>query len=346
MYLTLSGKSKLNTLLVVKGESDRHRRTELINLDGRECSKSIGDFPLTPMYPAKIPVLLNDEIPLVCGLGEETKDCYYLQGYNSTFFEWTILEGGRYRDGPFGVASIVIDSNVDNGKTLWVTGGQGIKIGGFGTLRSTELVSLKGEATSIYQEKRLATFTSQPGPELPVDVSDHCLVKLNSSTAMLIGGRGANQSSYFLEIPVHEKKEEQVKSVRGPKLLVKRREHSCGVLVNPGDGNRQVLVVAGGWNEELYRPVNSTEMLVVGSNQGWTKGPDLPENVQQAAGVISEDGKSFYLVGGRDDHFDDVASIYKLQFDEAFGWQWSKLHQELQVARYNHDAMLIPDIFC
>ncbi len=107
---------------------------------------------------------------MICGGaiegGQEDK-CFHLSAASSK--QWipgeTRMSGGRIR-----AASIVID--IDNGKALWVTGGYRKKLG---VLKSTELVSVKHGSNS--------------GPDLPEPLHRHCLVKLNSSSAMLIGGQ-------------------------------------------------------------------------------------------------------------------------------------------------------------
>ncbi len=232
-------------------------------------------------------------------------------------------------------ASIVIE----NGRTLWVTGGYGAT----NRLALTDFVSLV-EQNAIAQ---LVSLSVKPGPDLPVALSYHCIVKLNSSTAMLIGGYGevsVLDSTYYLDIPDRTKAAESAKSIQGPDLIVPRYDHSCGVLTDPGDGNHQVVVVTGGG---AGIPSKSTEMLAVGSGQGWTIGPDLPMEIDQGSGVTSPDGKSFYVVGGNDDEYIEQPFIYQLEFHATNGvWQWTKQELKLQTARSNALAMLVPDSFC
>ncbi len=99
--------------------------------------------------------------------------------------------------------------------------------------------------------------------------------------------------------------------------------------------------MAGGWNGGGLK---STEIWVAGSSQGWTKGPYLPLAIADAAGVVSSDKKTFYLIGGEDKSREDLKTIYKLHYQN--GWRWTKLPQELEVARNDHVAMLVPDSFC
>ena len=270
-------------------------------------------------------------VPIVCG-GDDALNgdnrCFYL----SDSKRWIQLEP-RMTVKREDAASIVIN----NGKSLWITGG-------LYSGSTTEILTLtSGRRISA------SSFSFEAGPDLPRYLRGHCLVKLSSSTAMLIGGRGKDMNgdwsninaTYFLDIP--SSSENAI--VRGPDLIHPRYHHACGVLDNPGDGNGQVVIVAGG----QYRVSKSTEIWAVGS-QGWTRGPDLPKGVWQSQGITSPDGKSFLLLGG-DDGTDyplfATAAIYKLDYNSnSGGWQWTKLDQELKVAREGHVAMLVPDSFC
>ena len=69
-----------------------------------------------------------------------------------------------------GASSIAIDED-----TLWITGG----VNNDGHLKTTELVNLK-------------TLSSIPGPDLPIELAGHCMVKLNERTVIVIGGENDN----------------------------------------------------------------------------------------------------------------------------------------------------------
>ncbi len=181
-------------------------------------------------------------------------------------------------------------------------------------------------------------------------MNSHCLVKLNSTTAMMIGGwTGIGQSvvsTYFLDIPVATGNGTWTngRSIRGPDLTIPRSIHACGVLNNPGDGNRQVVVAAAGQN--INGRTNSTEMWVVGSSQGWTRGPDFPQTATGATGIVSPDGKKLLFVGGYLDQAHNSKSIFQLEYKNGHCWQWTKLDQELDDGRYWHAGLLVPDSFC
>ncbi len=333
MFRLIVGKSNIiDTLLIVTGlpPGDETRETDAISLMGggaTVCSRPIGIFPIS--VTSSVGGVMGDirRTLLLCG-GFEVDACYYLEGSNSN--EWKLAEA-KLSDKRDLAAGIVIHSKY---KTLWVTGG----VNG-NTLNSTDLVSLSEDQT---------TFSTKPGPKLPLPNYGHCMVKLNETTAMVLGGKdSADQyvpTTYFISIPKEGQTPAAVADVTwAPALRVGRWKHSCGLLTDPGDENRHVIVVTGGDNEE--EELVSTELFVVGS-AGWIPGPDLPQKADAARGVTSNDGKSFLVAGGDNDGTLSK-SILKLEYNtNDNGYEWTKLEQEMKVARQAHVALLVPDAFC
>ncbi len=297
----------------------------------RRKENKIPDFPVT-VFDATGGLLQdqnNESIFLVCG-GDGIDACYYIRtsSSNCQHKQWTRLDQtmGERRSS---AASIVIH----NDTTLWITGG----FNGSKQLKTTELISISSSKQNQIQ----------PGPDLPFVVRRHCLVKLNSTTAMMIGGISENyedlKSTYFLDIPTTDGLRSITGIVKGPDLSATRYGHDCVVLTDPRDENRQIVVVAGGCCSG-----NVTEMLVVGSSEHvWTRGPDLPKEIFHAASVTSPDNKSYLLVGGADRILTEYSSIFKLEYNANEGdWVWSTLKQKLKLKRRLHVALLVPDSPC
>ncbi len=274
-------------------------------------------------------------VPVICDMDT----CNFL---DLSTRKWTAIKEqfGRKRSG---AASIVID----NGRTLWITGGQFQR-------------RFCYNSTVFVSTTESSPFTIKPGPELPINVTVHCLNKINASTALLIGGirtpRG--NSPLFLDIPGSDGSSGKIQiqsSFVGPELKVARYSPACGVLSNPGDGSSHVVIVAGG--TEAVRGgglLRSTEILALDSSgmikdDGWNDVdvPELPGKAfNKATGVTTSDGKTMLVVGGEDDKREYLNWIVKLEFQLEKGWQWTKLDQELQVARTYPVAMMVPATFC
>jgi hypothetical protein len=111
-------------------------------------------------YPIKVwdatGGLLNDIDPLVCG-GYDTKQCYIVGRQSDQTVQ--LLENRHL------AASLVL-----NQSHIWITGGYDFS----NRFSSTELVSV-GKPTV-------------KGPDLPDSVASHCLIRVNETIVMLIGG--------------------------------------------------------------------------------------------------------------------------------------------------------------
>ncbi len=267
--------------------------------------------------------------------------CYY---YNNNDKEWKKVVK-RLRTARYDSSSIV----VDNGQTLWVTGGRDY---GDKVFKSTELISPESNPNP---KQELVSFRIRKGPDLPLNLHSHCLVKLSSTTAMLIGGNNGPNNikptriTHFIDIPSTKKNQENLREpVSGPNMKTDRLEHICGAM-KEAEG-RLVVVVAGGSNEDGI--VISTEILVdsgKGNNKlrigdRWDFGPDLPESIGKAAAVTSPpDGKSLLVVGKRSGSLDSF--IFRLE-QKRNNWRWTRLSQKLQMGRSSMVAILVPDSFC
>ncbi len=328
------------TMLIVSGTSKMP--SEIVTIHegegGGNCPVSM-DFDVQD-YDSTAGLLQNDKV-VICGGKEKvgskhivSNTCYLMQKKASgSNLELSLSTSSRLYMKRWKAVSIVIN----NGRTLWVTGGRDTN---GKSLESTELVSLAEGANSL---------SIQPGPELPLDIDSHCLVKLNSSTAMQFGGRSGSNlvgSSLFLDIPqsggqtIPLKKLNMVSGVSSPFQGV--HGHTCGILANPGSEETDVVISTGGYWKKTY-----TLMWVVKDDIGesWTIGPHLPTGIHYASGVTSTDRKSFFLVGGNDGA--SSSAIYKLGYNnDNEDWQWTKLDQELQFGRLSHVVLKVPNSFC
>ncbi len=210
--------------------------------------------------------------------------------------------------------------------TVWITGGES---NSFNAMSSTELVSVSSSGSG---------FSSVKAPDLPFAINNHCMIKLNSSWAIQIGGEDREGNTYFMDLN-YETEQDVLEYQDGPALLEPRDNHVCGLLTRPGDGSDQVVVAAGGSYSGLK---SSSELWTVGSDK-WIRGPNMPKAKRNGAGATTPDGKSLLFIGGNDGSHNS-GHIYKLSYQTGSGsWSWSKIEQELQVGRVDLVAMFIPD---
>jgi hypothetical protein len=172
---------------------------------------------------------------------------------------------------------------------------------------------------------------------LPEPVLEHCLVKLNDTMLMLIGGDnfGVSTSStpktYFFNVLENIWME-------GPTLNISRKIHSCGVMIwsNPDTGNdEQVVVVAGG---RYAATTASVELLYLNRNTGWVAGPTLPYVLEGSSMIQYQN--SVILVAGRLGNPEPRNLMFQLKAPDG---SWSTMRQSLMKPRYVHVAFLVPD---
>jgi hypothetical protein len=234
----------LGKLLVTTGfPADASVKSEVIDLvDASNTCQDLDDYPFQAqgavsglLFQADGAVggLLNPGDPLVCG-GYSNKECYIVgqSGPKDQLLEQ------RYM-----AASLVL-----NHSHIWITGG----FSNSGPLASTELVSMAQPIVS--------------GPDLPISVAGHCLVAINASTALLIGGGDASNGVYIGE-SYYISLEDQSWS-QGPDLISPRWMHACGVFKSRAHQGRTVVIVAAG---NKNNPLDSVELLDLATNT-WIEG--------------------------------------------------------------------------
>jgi hypothetical protein len=170
-------------------------------------------------------------------------------------------------------------------------------------------------------------------PSLPVAVYGHCMVTVNSTTVMAIGGRQNNQYSgktfYFTF--------GEESWTEGPELKNKRAAHSCGKIRRNKESQEMSIIVAGGLDASSRLP--SVEILDEGSNE-WQTGPELPFGIERSQMVEDQNG-GVVLIGGRTSSVGHLDTLYQLPQ----GGQdavWTKMEQKMNTGRNSHTAILVP----
>ncbi len=172
-------------------------------------------------------------------------------------------------------------------------------------------------------------------PSLPVTISGHCMVTLNSTTVMAIGGWQNNQDfsgkTFYFTLGEESWTE-------GPELKNKREGHICGKIRRNKESQEMSIIVAGGSDDSSY--LSPVEILHEGSNE-WQTGPELPFGIIYSQMVEDQNG-GVVLIGGQSSSISNFDTLYQLPH----GGQdavWSKMEQKMQTGRNSHTAFLVPD---
>ncbi len=156
-------------------------------------------------------------------------------------------------------------AQLKDGKLL-VTGGYD---GSGSYLNSAELLTEEGWKSNI--------------PSLPVTIAAHCMVTVNSTIVMVIGGYQNGQISgktFYFTLGEESWTE-------GPKLKNKRWYHSCGRIRRNKESQEMKIIVAGGYAGSSI--LSSVEILDEGSNE-WQTGAELPFGISESQMVEDQKG--------------------------------------------------------
>jgi hypothetical protein len=145
-------------------------------------------------------------------------------------------------------------AQLKDGKLL-VTGGYD---GTLFSLNSADMLTEEGWESNI--------------PSLPVAIYGHCMVTVNSSTVMVIGGYQNDQISgktFFFTSG-------EESWTQGPELKSSRVNTACGKIRTNKDSQEMSIIVAGGSGGSSF--LSSVEILDEGSNE-WQTGPEHPSEI-------------------------------------------------------------------
>jgi hypothetical protein len=244
--------------------------------------------------------------PIICGGFQNTglsNSCYTLE--NNEWVPFASMNSVRI----FAAAAQLKD-----GKLLVTGGGNG-----FEHVNNVEILTEDSWESNL--------------PNPPVAFVFHCMVTLNSTTVIVIGGIGnglefSGKTFYFT---VGEESWSE-----GPALKYERGYFSCGKIRRGKESQEMSVIVAGGSDGLSY--MSSVEILDEGSHE-WQTGPELPFGIWNHQMVENQNG-GVVLIGGRSSSTLDT--LYQL----SYGGQdavWTKMEQKMKTPRSSHTAFLIPD---
>ena len=301
---------KMTKLLIINAychTNHHHKKTEVIDLEVSDNHCTSIDFPHDMCYTTG--ALIGADLPFFCGGHDYSKvqktDCYAL--WKREYIHVTSMNQAKSRS--FG-NNVVID-----GSLVLVAG---VVSGSSTNTDKAEMVSLSGT-------KEL--------PALPKKVHNHCVVKVDDTKIMLIGGY---DTGYTDETFIYDFETEAW--TPGHPLINGRNGHACARIEV---GTKPYIVVAGGY----FTPskTDKVEILDVVENQGWIQGKKMPKALNVPSGVSL--GSSMIVSGGINTAGDLVDDMYKFECttNSIDDCEWKTMEQKLKYVRGGHVSMLIPD---
>jgi hypothetical protein len=173
-------------------------------------------------------------------------------------------------------------------------------------------------------------------PSMPIGVACHCMVSVNSTTVMAIGGYrsdlgGVSGTTFYFTLGKQN-------WMAGPELKNIRQQLSCGKIKKDKDSQEMSIIVAGGF--DLKKVLSSVEILDKGSNQ-WRTGPELPFGLKDSKMVKDQNG-GVVFIGGDSSSTRFLDTLYQLPHG-GLDAKWTKMDQKLKIGRAAHTAFLVLD---
>ena len=200
--------------MVVGGQ--RQKTTEVVEFTSSRSTPSYGELP-TIRKGAVGAMFVN--VPILCG-GYSDHDYDYLDSCLS-FQNSQWISSHSMTDTRSEAAGVQINST-----TLWILGGNS----NLTSLDSTEFI-IEGQTNGV------------PGPNLPYELYDMCVVKLSENEIFVIGGVG---DSIRNEVWIYDPQNGFARN-QGPPINIGRSHHACSTM---SDGEKTFIIVAGGNNRE------------------------------------------------------------------------------------------------
>ncbi len=272
-------------------------------------------------------------MPVVCGgwlaRTDYKKHCYRL-GQSSPIGTLT-----RER---VGAVSVVIN----NGNRLWVTGGRTIYDIDQDT---TDILDISPDKESSDPHLVLTDSSIR----LPRKISYHCLEMLDSTTAFLFGGSekyykaSVLNRSWTLDLGNYESVEWEQRA----SMLEPRWKHSCGVLRVDEEGQRKLVVAAGGEVDYVGQITDTVDVLHIKGkslSKSWQFGPSMKVALSSAVSVTTSDQLKLIVAGGITVREELSAMVFQFQCRDIDLCHWKQMDVSLYYPRDSMVGMVFPGL--
>ncbi len=228
------------------------------------------------------------------------------------------------------------------GNDLWMTGGNSWE---FVEALNTERAVPHNTSETLALDN-LQSGETVPGPDLPMPLSEHCLLEVNSSLTIALGGNINIDGELTDKSWIFHHDREDVEWLQGANLRFALNRANCGVIKD-GETLDNIVVVTqfftqSGININEYG--SSLEMWLLDSSPGnWIEGPHMPLSpesggISRSSSIVTPDKLGLLLVGGEVGR----TSIFRYCCTN-MDCTWTLLEQELKYGRYSAVTMWIPD---
>ena len=296
----------MTKLLVANSYYGDGTTVEIINLDDSNpdlVCDNLSDHPIKSLSSAT-GQLYQETTPVICGGGDGSTRCDCYSYDNEAWNSFPSLNECKS-----GSASVIIyNPNIDIDEIFMITG--------------------VSNGQSTIESFNGSTWNTGRFAQMPTAVSFHCMVKINDSLLMSIGGtvngQGATDDTFFFIIAEDKWKE-------GPKLNIARDNHACGIMnwMNTTSGElEKIVVVTAGLGTSSVELLNLNEYESF--DKGWVNGPEAP--FDRGGSTMNELENSVVLVGGH--------NLYQLSSPSG---PWVEMNQTLKDERWGHVSFLVPD---
>ena len=291
-------------------EVGKNLDVEIVSLFARLSCLKPPDFSFAnPM--SLIGTFLNGE-PIICGFHGQESFCHGLDFKNQVWkvYNYSLLEQRSQ------AASVALE----NGS--WVI---------FGGQKYSEQIPVLLNTSEI-----LIGSKFHFGPQLPLPMSGHCIVKFDKEQIFIAGGYGQPFSKQAHTLQINYNLSNIWHSIKP--MNEGRYGHVCGRILTLF--NDVQIVAAGGLR------VDKVEIYLF-RKKSWINGPDmLQNNVFKAASV--QGSTSFLMIGGLEL---EPCQTLNCQIKDIFIFDrnnaWRRSQKELHTGRGNHIGIALPpDIEC
>lgn len=281
-------------------------------IDLSDSSSSCKDVPAAPMlvHEGTAGGLIQQDYLLICGGYTGGGQCHTYEGrsWQATAVSKQAKYYSSFSPSPF----------LPTPHSILVVGGRS---------GDSDLSELEQTSTSDYWDQSL--------PKLPVTQAYGCMVNINSTTVMVIGGyqnKARSDKTFYIS------KDKRVWS-EGPKLLIPRSCFGCARIRSNESNIKFSVIIAAGWDGG--KRLSTTEILDLGTGL-WRPGPELPFGIGCAPLVEDADGGVILVGGEANDGSHKLNKLFRLPH-AGDGSRWTELPQKLKTGRSRHVSFMVPD---